>query len=79
MEHGFINLPIITGIVYILIHVVKTKFIKKQQLNVKELLRNSIINVVSVIIAQQLITQFSPLSSFIGMNSPVVFTNDPDF
>lgn len=83
MEQGFITLPILSGIIYFIIRLIERKLVKKQKesipIPIKEIFRNTIITIFSIFIAQQIMTQMTPLTTFIGTNSPVVFTNDPDF
>lgn len=81
MYHNFINAAVVS-IIYLLIKVVERKFIEKEDLNIKLLLRDTLILFFSVIAGYYLIEQINPMiygSEKQSLTNPQVFTDNPAF
>jgi hypothetical protein len=69
---------VITGLIFFIFKFFEVRFIKKEQLQIKTILRDSIIVCVSVVLGNYI---FNQLNSLIieNNNTPNVFTGEPEF
>jgi hypothetical protein len=69
---------VITGLIFFVFKFFEVRFIKKEQLQIKSILRDSIIVCVSVVLGNYIFNQFNSL--IIENNkTPNVFTGEPEF
>lgn len=71
-------IAIVTAIVYFVIKFFETRFVKKEQPQMKVLFRDAILVGLCGLMGQFIYDQFAPLADIVE-KTPHVFTNDPDF
>lgn len=69
-------LSLLSSIIFFLVNLLYCKFYKKEQVNVKNILQNSILIFVIIIIANSILSNI--IISDV-QNVPKVFLNNPDF
>ena len=81
MNNIFINATV-ASIIYLLIKIVEIKFIEKEELNIKLLIRDTLILFFSIIVGYYLLEQINPMiygSKPQSLTNPLVFTDNPSF
>lgn len=81
MNNIFINATVVS-IIYILIKIVEIKFIEKEEIHIKLLIRDTLILFFSIIAGYYLIEQLNPMiygSKPPSLTNPQVFTDNPSF
>jgi len=69
-------LSLLSSIIFFLVNLLYSKFYKKEEVNIKKILQNSILIFVIIIIANTILSNFV-ISDV--QNVPKVFLNNPDF
>ena len=64
---------------YLALKFVDARFIKKEDITFKELLKEAIFVFISALTGAFIAEQFGPLTDNITSSVPVVFTSEPDF
>jgi hypothetical protein len=66
------------AIVYLIVKMIETRFIKKEEMSMKLLFRDSLVVGLSALAGDFIYHQLSPIGKIVS-KTPHVFVNDPDF
>ena len=82
IDKNIIIIAVIVSLIYVVLRTIEIKFINKEELNFKLIIKDALLVLCSVIAGYYLIDQIKPMmyeSASSIVKSPVIFTDAPNF
>jgi hypothetical protein len=82
IDKNIIITAVIVSLIYVILRIIEIKFINKEELNFKLIIKDSLLVLFSVIVGYYLTEQLKPMmyeNASSSIKTPVIFTDTPNF